>query len=61
MNAPLKPRRSLVDEKCWELAEHFLSDHPRTKKLTPAEYRLHVEGLAEEFQYAAENYSLPEE
>lgn len=57
----IKPRRVLVDEKCWELAEHFLSDNPRVKNLNPTEYRMHVQGLAEEFQFAAENYSLPEE
>ena len=44
----LPRRRVLVDEKCWELAEHFLSDDPRVKNLNPTEYRMHVQGLAEE-------------
>lgn len=49
------------DQKCHDLAEHFLRDHPRCKTLHPEQYRGYVRDLAEELQAVAENFEIPED
>lgn len=48
----IKKRKMLVDQKCVDLAEHFLSDTPT---LNTPENR---QSMAEDIQYACEDWYL---
>ena len=47
--------------RCEKLALYALAGDPRAKDLGPHDFRIHVQGLAEEIQTVIENYSLPKD